>query len=53
MRLPVVTCARHQGAQQFTLVGVNPALDAFTEQARELHTVALGAAREAGQALAA
>ncbi len=39
--------------REFTLVGVNPALDAFTDQAREMHGVALSAAREAGQALAA
>lgn len=37
--------------RDFTLVGVNPALDAFTEQARVLHTEALSAAREAGRAL--
>ena len=39
--------------REFTLVGVNPALDAFTDQAAELHTKALGAAREAGKVLAA
>ena len=37
--------------RDFTLVGVNPALDAFTEQAAVLHTEALSAAREAGRAL--
>jgi FMN-dependent NADH-azoreductase len=39
--------------REFTLVGVNPALDAFTEQAAEMHQTALGAAREAGRVLAA
>ncbi|MEH3077251.1 MAG: NAD(P)H-dependent oxidoreductase [Quadrisphaera sp.] len=39
--------------RDFTLVGVNPALDAFTEQAKALHTGALTAAREAGRALGA
>lgn len=39
--------------REFTLVGVNPALDAFTAQAAELHAVALDAAREAGRALIA
>lgn len=39
--------------RDFTLVGVNPALDAFTEQALELHSGALSAAREAGRALGA
>lgn len=38
--------------REFTLVGVNPALDAFTAQAAEMHANALSAAREAGQALA-
>ncbi len=37
--------------REFTLVGVNPALDAFTDQAAELHREALSAAREAGRAL--
>ncbi|TNM64532.1 flavodoxin family protein [Streptomyces sp. NP160] len=37
--------------RDFTLVGVNPALDAFTEQAKALHTEALSVAREAGRAL--
>ena len=37
--------------RDFTLVGVNPALDAFTEQAQVLHADALSAAREAGRAL--
>ncbi|MFD0820392.1 FMN-dependent NADH-azoreductase, partial [Micromonospora zhanjiangensis] len=37
--------------REFTLVGVNPALDAFTEQAAQLHAGALEAAREAGRAL--
>jgi FMN-dependent NADH-azoreductase len=39
--------------REFTLVGVNPALDAFTDLAAELHSGARGAAREAGRALAA
>ena len=39
--------------REFTLVGVNPALDAFTDQAAELHAGALTAAREAGRALGA
>jgi FMN-dependent NADH-azoreductase len=39
--------------REFTLVGVNPALDAFTDAAAELHTKALDAAREAGRALGA
>lgn len=37
--------------REFTLVGVNPALDAFADQARALHAEALSAAREAGRAL--
>ncbi|MBA8793518.1 FMN-dependent NADH-azoreductase [Friedmanniella endophytica] len=39
--------------REFTLVGVNPALDAFTETAAELHARAKDAARDAGRALAA
>jgi FMN-dependent NADH-azoreductase len=39
--------------REFTLVGVNPALDAHTEEAAAMHSVALDAAREAGKALAA
>jgi len=39
--------------REFTLVGVNPALDAFTDAAAEMHRIALDEAREAGQALAA
>ena len=39
--------------REFTLVGVNPALDDFTELAADLHQGALSAAREAGRALAA
>ena len=39
--------------REFTLVGVNPALDAFTDEAAAMHGVALDAAREAGKALAA
>ncbi|SNT49270.1 FMN-dependent NADH-azoreductase [Asanoa hainanensis] len=39
--------------REFTLVGVNPALEPFTEQAAEMHTGALGAARAAGRALGA
>jgi FMN-dependent NADH-azoreductase len=37
--------------REFTLVGVNPALDAFTDQAARMHAEALQAAREAGRAL--
>ena len=37
--------------REFTLVGVNPALDEFTDQAAEMHAVALDEAREAGRAL--
>jgi FMN-dependent NADH-azoreductase len=39
--------------REFTLVGVNPALDAFTDQAAEMHTGALESAREAGRVLGA
>ena len=39
--------------REFTLVGVAPGLDAFTEQAAEMHRGALDAAREAGRALGA
>ncbi|MGX5655049.1 FMN-dependent NADH-azoreductase [Geodermatophilus nigrescens] len=39
--------------REFTLVGVNPALDAFTDTAAEMHGAALSAAREAGRALGA
>lgn len=39
--------------REFTLVGVNPALDDFTDVAREMHQGALAAAREAGRALVA
>lgn len=39
--------------REFTLVGVNPALDAFTEQAAQMHADAQQAAREAGRALGA
>lgn len=39
--------------REFTLVGVNPALDAFTDQAALMHAGALEAAREAGRALGA
>lgn len=38
--------------REFTLVGVNPALDAFTDEAASLHQGALASAREAGKALA-
>ncbi len=38
--------------REFTLVGVNPALDDFKTQAAEMHAGALDAAREAGRALA-
>lgn len=37
--------------REFTLVGVNPALDAFAEQAAAMHAQALDAARVAGRAL--
>jgi FMN-dependent NADH-azoreductase len=37
--------------REFTLVGVNPALDAFTDLAAEMHAGALQSAREAGRAL--
>ncbi|BCJ49807.1 FMN-dependent NADH-azoreductase [Actinoplanes sp. NBRC 14428] len=39
--------------REFTLVGVNPALDAFADQAAEMHAGALESAREAGRALGA
>jgi FMN-dependent NADH-azoreductase len=39
--------------REFTLVGVNPALDAFTDDAATMHAQALSAAREAGRALGA
>lgn len=39
--------------REFTLVGVNPALDGFTDLAAQLHEGALASAREAGKALAA
>ena len=39
--------------REFTLVGVNPALDQFTELAAELKDAAHAAAREAGRALTA
>jgi FMN-dependent NADH-azoreductase len=38
--------------REFTLVGVNPALDEFTELAQQLHQEALATAEEAGRALA-
>jgi len=38
--------------REFTLVGVNPALDVFTDAAASLHQGALASAREAGKALA-
>ncbi len=38
--------------REFTLVGVNPALDEFTDLAAELHEQALGAAEGAGHELA-
>ena len=38
--------------REFTLVGVNPALDEFTDLAKELHQEALATAEEAGRALA-
>ena len=39
--------------REFTLVGVNPALDAFKEQGAAEHDKALAAARDAGRALGA
>jgi FMN-dependent NADH-azoreductase len=39
--------------REFTLVGVAPGLDAFTDLAAEMHRGALDAAREAGRALGA
>lgn len=39
--------------REFTLVGVNPALDGFKDLAATFHTEALAAAREAGKNLAA
>jgi len=38
--------------REFTLVGVNPALDEFRDLAHEMHASALSAAGEAGRALA-
>ena len=38
--------------REFTLVGVNPALDDFTELAAQMHDAAQESAREAGKALA-
>ena len=38
--------------REFTLVGVNPALDSFADAAEVMHLEALSAAREAGKALA-
>jgi FMN-dependent NADH-azoreductase len=37
--------------REFTLVGVNPALDEFTALAAQMHAASLDAAREAGRAL--
>jgi FMN-dependent NADH-azoreductase len=39
--------------REFTLVGVNPALDEFTEMANDMKKAAEEAAAEAGQKLAA
>ncbi|BCJ56942.1 FMN-dependent NADH-azoreductase [Micromonospora endophytica] len=39
--------------REFTLVGVNPALDPFTDQAAQMHAEAREAARAAGRALGA
>ena len=39
--------------REFTLVGVNPALDAFTDEAARMHAGAVESAREAGRALGA
>ena len=38
--------------REFTLVGVNPALDEFTDLAKEMHQGALSAADEAGRVFA-
>lgn len=38
--------------REFTLVGVNPALDAFTDAAAAMHAEARSAAQQAGKALA-
>src|SRR5690349_23099786 len=38
--------------REFTLVGVNPALDEFTDLGKQLHEEALATAEEAGRALA-
>jgi FMN-dependent NADH-azoreductase len=38
--------------REFTLVGVNPALDEFTDLAKEMHEKAMSAADEAGRAFA-
>jgi FMN-dependent NADH-azoreductase len=38
--------------REFTLVGVNPALDDFRDMAHEMHVAALSAAAEAGRVLA-
>lgn len=38
--------------REFTLVGANPALDAFKEQAAAMHDEALASAQQAGRALA-
>ena len=38
--------------REFTLVGVNPALDEFRDLAHEMHASALSAAGEAGRVLA-
>lgn len=39
--------------REFTLVGVNPALDDFRDMAHEMHVAALSAAAEAGRVLSA
>ncbi len=38
--------------RDFTLVGVNPALDGFKDMAAAMHQEALAAAQQAGKALA-
>ena len=38
--------------REFTLVGVNPALDSFTDLASQMHAGAIESAREVGKALA-
>jgi len=46
-------CRRNQLKREFTLVGVNPALDQFADVAAEMKKAAHEAAADAGKALAA